>query len=249
MIDYKYRETKYYCGDFLDVDIYPVFKKQKSRSGRYRATSEVQAKLNENNSVKRLERLLHCNFTTEDYALHLTYADDKLPPDAQTAQKDVQNFLRRVRRWYKAQGKELKYICVTEKGKRSQRVHHHLILSGGVDRSELESFWHLGYANTKRLQFTKNGVAGLANYITKQPLLFKRWSASRNLKKPIVKISNSKYSRKRARELFEFNFSNEKIEKLYPGYFVAEVCPVLNDINGGYYTSMRLYKKTAKLQM
>lgn len=243
MIDYKYRETKYYCGDFLDVDIYPVFKKQNTRSGKYKPTTELQAKLNTNNSVKRLERLLHCNFTTTDYALHLTYADDKLPPDAETAQKDVQKFLRRIRRWYKLQGKELKYICVTEKGKRSERVHHHLVLTGGVDRSELESYWRLGYANTKRLQFTKNGVAGLANYITKQPLLFKRWSASRNLIKPTVRKNDSKYSRKKACSLFEFNMSNEQIEKLYPGYFVAEVVPVLNAVNGGYYIQMRLYKK------
>lgn len=247
MIDYKYRETKYYCGDFLDVDIYPVFKKPGQRNNRYKPTSEVQAKLNETNSIRKLERLLHCNFTSKDYALHLTYADDKLPPDSEAAQKDVQKFLRRVRRWYKLQGKELKYICVTEKGKRSERVHHHLILSGEVDRSELESFWRLGYANTKRLQFTKNGISGLAKYITKQPLLFKRWSASRNLKKPIVKINNNKYSRKSGKELFSFNFSNEKIEKLYPGYFLSEICPVFNDVNGGYYTRMRFYKKTAKL--
>ena len=249
MIDYKYRETKYYCGDFLDVDVFPVFKKQGQRGKRHKPTSEVQTKLNESNSVRKLERLIHCNFTSADYALHLTYAKEHLPPDAETAQKDVQKFLRRLRRWYKSQGKELKYICVTEKGVRSERVHHHLILNGGVDRSELEQFWKLGISNSKRLQFSKTGVASLAHYITKQPLLFKRWSASRNLQKPTVRTSNSKYSRKRARELFEFNFSNESIEKLYPGYFISEVCPVLNDVNGGYYTRMRLYKKTAKLQI
>lgn len=247
MIDYKYRETKYYCGDYLDVDIYPVFKKTKNRSGRYRPTSEMQARLNHSNAVRKLERLIHCNFTTADYALHLTYAQDKLPHDAESAQKDVQRFLRRVRRWYKSQGQELKYICVTEKGKRTSRVHHHLIVSGGVDRSELERLWGMGYANTKRLQFTKNGVAGLAHYITKQPLLFKRWSSSRNLQKPIVRKNDSKYSRKKACSLFEFNMNNEQIEKLYPGYFVSEVVPVLNAVNGGYYTQMRLYKKTARV--
>ena len=247
MIDYKYQETKYYCGDFLDVDIYPVFKKQKSRSGRYRPTSEVQAKLNENNSVKRLERLLHCNFTTTDYALHLTYADEHLPHDTETAQKDIQKFLRRVRRWYKAQGKELKYVCVTEKGKRSERIHHHLVINGGVNRSELETFWKLGYANSKRLQFTKNGISGLANYITKQSLLFKRWSSSKNLKKPIIKTNKNKYSKRKAREIFEFHLSNEQIERFYPNYFIAEVQPMINAVNGGYYTHIRLYKKNTKL--
>ena len=249
MIDYKYRETKYYCGDFLDVDVFPTFKKQRQRGERHKPTSEVQAKLNHSNAVRKLERLIHCNFTSADYALHLTYTDEHLPHDTETAQKDVQKFLRRVRRWYKLQDKELKYICVTEKGTKSERVHHHLILNGGVDRSELESLWRLGYANSKRLQFTKTGVSGLAHYITKQPLLFKRWSASRNLTKPIVRTNNNKYSRKRARELFEFNFSTESIERFYPGYFLSEVCPVLNVVNGGYYTRMRLYKKTAKLQL
>ena len=52
MIDYKYRETKYYCGDFLDVDVFPVFKKQGQRGKRHKPTSEVQTKLNESNSVR-----------------------------------------------------------------------------------------------------------------------------------------------------------------------------------------------------
>ena len=126
-------------------------------------------------------------------------------------------------------------------------MHHHIILSGGVDRSELETLWGKGYANTKRLQFTQNGLAGLSKYIVKQPLLFKRWSASRNLTKPTERKNDNKYSRKRVSSIFEYNYSERELEKLYPGFIVAEVSPELNEVNGGFYIQMRLYRKTAKI--
>ena len=57
----------------------------------------------------------------------------------------------------------LKYIVVTERGKKGGRIHHHITVNGGIDRDELESLWGLGYANSRRLQFTENGLAGLAH--------------------------------------------------------------------------------------
>lgn len=243
----KYREKKMYCGDFLDVDIFPVFSNQKNgRKKRYRPTSETQKKLNEKNAQKRLERLLHTNFTEEDYALHLTYEDCNLPSTEDEAKKDIQNYLRRLKREYKKQGAGLKYISVTEKGKKTKRLHHHLVISGGIDRSKIEKMWKKGYANSRGLRFTKDGLAGLAFYITKQPLYFKRWSCSRNLKQPKERKSDSRYNRAKARYIFEYQYKNEEIEKLYPGYALASVEPVFNEVNSGYYVSLRLYKKEAR---
>lgn len=246
-MDYKYRETKYYCGDFLDVDIYPVFKKTKSRSKRFKPTSEIQKKLNENNARKKLERLIHTNFTPNDIALHLTYTAECLPANEEQSKKDIQNYIRRLKRVYQKSGKELKYISVTEKGEKTDRVHHHIIINGGIDRDIIENIWQKGYANTKRLQFTKNGIAGLSNYITKQPLYFRRWNRSKNLKQPIIRKNDSKYNRTKARGLFEFQYDNKKIEKLYRGYLVSEIVPCFNEVNAGYYIQIKLYKKEARL--
>ena len=247
MSKYRYRENKIYCGDFLDVDIYPVFKKAGARKERYKPTSEMQARLNASRAKKKLERLLHTNFTSNDYALHLTYDNNCLPEGAEQAQKDVQNYLRRLRRFYKNNGLELKYVSVTEKGKKSGRIHHHIIINGGADRTQIEELWHKGYANSRKLRFTKNGLAGLSSYIVKQPLLFKRWTCSRNLKKPLERKNDYKYSTGKVRAIYEFKYTERDIEKLYPGYFVSEADPMYNAVNGGYYIQIRLYKKTARI--
>ena len=93
---------------------------------------------------------MHTNFTYDDYELHLTYSDEHLPDNEDRAKKDLQNFIRRAKRFYAKHGiMELKYISITEKGEKSSRIHHHVTISGGVDRTELERLWGKGYANTK----------------------------------------------------------------------------------------------------
>ena len=49
-----YRERRYVCGDYLEVDIFPVFKKQAGRGMRAKPTSETQARLNEHNAEQQL---------------------------------------------------------------------------------------------------------------------------------------------------------------------------------------------------
>ena len=93
----KYREVKYECGEFLDVEFFPVYKKSKRRGSRANPSSEGQKILNEKRSKRRLTRLIHANFTQRDYALHLTYDDDNMPESEDVAKKNVQNFLRRLR--------------------------------------------------------------------------------------------------------------------------------------------------------
>ena len=67
-----YRERRYYCGDYLEVDIFPVFKKQNGRGKKAKPTSEVQAKLNQHNAEQKLIRILNENFTLDDIEIHLT---------------------------------------------------------------------------------------------------------------------------------------------------------------------------------
>lgn len=247
-----YREQKYICGDYLDVHIYPVFLSQRGgRSKKKNPTSQAQAKLNEINASLKLTRLLHNNFTSGDMALYLTYTQDHLPADEAQAKRNVQNYLRRIKRIYQKNNIELKYVWITERAKSTGRIHHHMILNGGVDRTELEMMWKLGYADSMSLQFTKDGLAGLANYIIKdkQRESYKRWCASKNLKRPQPINNDYKISRKKAANLVmqAAKEDREEFEKMYPEYIFNDAMPFFSDVNGGYYLFVRMYKKTAKI--
>jgi len=235
------REKKYYCGEYLDVYIYPTYKTAKSRSKKGKPTSDCQKALNKKNSRDKIVRLLHANFTRKDIEIHLTYEN---PPDTpEQAKKDTQNYIRRLRRLRQKNGlPELKYICVTEKSGKG-RYHHHITLSGGIDRDVLERLWGHGYANSKRLQFTNNGLEGLGKYITKEPIFYKRWHASRNIINPPAKKRDGRISQRTASLIaMETAESKIEIEKLYPGYLLAEAESFHNEINRGTYIFARLYK-------
>ena len=238
-----YREKIYICGDYMDVQIYPVYAKAGVRRSKAKPTSETQARLNEQNSKRHFTRLVHANFTRGDLALHLTYDDANLPESENEARADGQKLLRKLRRLYKAAGRELKYIWVCEKGEKRGRVHHHLILNAGVSRDVIENLWQKGFANTKRLKFDKNGIAGLTHYMTKQALFFKRWNASKNLVRPAEHVNDYRISGKKAAELVAFSDSAELFEKLYPGYVYADCMAKGNEINGGKYIYLSLCKK------
>ncbi len=245
-----YREQIYECGDYLEVNIFPVFRKAAGRGKRCRVTSAVQARLNEHNAEMKLVRLLHSNFSGEDYEIHLTYRDEELPQDEAEAAGDVQNFIRRIKRRYKKLGVELKYVYVTEGGVGGTRYHHHLTLTGGIDRTELERAWGYGYANCRQLQFNENGVEGLARYITKQfrahkqELVFrKRWCGSKNLVRPEPIERDGKISRTKVRALATYDSESKRaFAELYRGYYPSQVTPFYNDVNGGYYIHVRLYR-------
>ena len=128
-----YRERRYHCGNYLEVDIFPVFQKQSGRGKKAKPTSEVQARLNEHNAEQKLIRILNANFTPEDIEIHLTYTDENLPSTPEEAERDVANYLRRVKRLRKKlELPALKYVNVPGGGIGGTRFHFHITMSGGV---------------------------------------------------------------------------------------------------------------------
>ena len=240
-----YREKRYYCGEYLDVYIFPVFETGKRGHGRgkkRKPTSAAQKKLNQRHREQKLARLLHANFTPDDLELNLSYAVQ--PESDEEAARLLRNYIRRIQRLRKKRGlPPLKYIAVTERGKKGGRYHHHITISGGIDRDELERLWGLGYANSRRLQFTENGLAGLAHYITKSTVGSKAWNASKNLVDPEPKTRDGKISAAQARELARDTTNNREYERLYPGYFLADAGAFHNDVNGGVYLAARYYRQ------
>jgi hypothetical protein len=236
-----YREKRYICGEYLDVYVYPVFKEPIPHGKRMNPTSTVQAALNARHAAEKLTRLLHTNFTSDDLTIGLDYAVN--PDNDEQAKRDIQNFIRRIRRLRKKLGLlPLKYISTTEKSG-TGRFHHHVVMNGGVDRDMVESLWGHGRANSKRLQFNEQGVSGLSRYIVKNPVFDKRWNSSRNLTKPEEPKPRDHLirSRKKAEELARGD--RYEWEKLHPDYHLSGIMPFYNTENGGVYILARLYKK------
>jgi hypothetical protein len=238
-----YREKQVFAGNYLQVDIYPVFAKAGARKKKRKPTSEVQQKLNEKHSRERIVWLANENFTPEDIRLDLTFRPDALPEDAEGAQRVIRNFFRRVKRYRKTAGlPELKYICVLEASP-SGRYHFHLIMSGGVDMRTLSDLWGLGIIRTAPLEFDENGVAGLVDYITKNTgKNERRVSTSRNLKKPAEKTTDGRLTQRKVQELAGLTDCAAEFEALYPGYRFASAAPFWNEYNGHQYLTVRMYR-------
>lgn len=239
-----YREIKYKCGDYLEIDLFPVFEYQRGRKKKRKPTSEIQKRLNQKNAERKLIRLLNTNFTEKDIRFDLTYREEKNPSSPEEAQKELQNFLRRVKRYRKKNNlTDLRYVAVTEIGEKKGRVHHHIIMSGDINISKLAKIWGRGYTTAKPLQFDNFGIAGIAKYLIKNPVLKKRWSASRNLKKPKTSKRDGRLPQFKVEEFGRSGDDNKnEIEKLYKGYLLAGCETYYNDFNGRYYLTIRMYE-------
>ncbi len=169
---------------YIEVSIYPNTEPGEIPSPRRRkieVTAPRQKRFNDKKAIRYLFQLIKTNFTSSDCRVDLTYSDKFMPKTQKEVDRMLNNYIDRIsRRRAKAGLPKAEYICVTEYGSRQGRVHHHLLISGGLDRDEMESLWcdrrrkgqkereRLGFANCDRLRFTKDGVEGLSIYITKE---------------------------------------------------------------------------------
>ena len=252
-----YREKTYECGDYLEVNIYPVYRAATSRRSKAKPTPEAQKKLNEKNAARRLERLINANFTPDDVKCELSYRPGCEPSDISGAVRDARNFMRRLKRVREKKGlPELKYIYVTEKGEKSGRFHHHVVISGGATPRELAECWGLGYVQKiQPLQFSEDGCAGIAWYMNgnkrgqkAERETYRHFHASKNLTQPKETRRDGRISNRAAQALADLDAeaTNEKkaaeFERLYPGYTFVRSEPLINGVNGGLYITVRMVK-------
>lgn len=243
-----YREKYYLCGDYMEVHLYPVYRKAGVRRKKSKPSSECQRKLNEIIAENKFIRKLNYNFTSEDLKVELTYRPEYHPQTDEEAARNLNNFIRRLKRLRKRLGlPELKYAAVTEKGSKKGRYHHHLVISGGVSLSELARLWGMGRIGGEPLQFDENGLADLARYMLKRSVASKkRWNASMNLVDPPEKQRDGRLSKRRVMELARDTDDKKAYERYYEGYFLSEARRVYNDVNGGVYIYARFYRKDAE---
>lgn len=177
------------------IEVYKRFSSRYNKKGIPRGanvspTAEAVKKINEKNAEDKLRQLINTNFGYMDIHLVLTYKKE-LRPDAEQAKKDLAKFIRKLRLVYKKNGRELKYISVTEY--KNKAIHHHLIINS-IDMRDVVPLWEFGRARPTYLDET--GQYGkLASYLiketsktykTEKSASGKRWNASKNLIKPKV---------------------------------------------------------------
>lgn len=253
------REKKIYCGkDYLEVDVIPCSKKGKGKRVKVKESTEGQKNLNEKNAKRRFVQLGNTNFGKGDLCVDSTYSDDNLPDTLGQALKDLENYIRRIKYHMKKIGKELKYMAVVEyslmnedgeeidtddESAKPVRIHHHLIINGGLDRDFVESLWSkkvkgkkepesMGFCNADRLQPNENGIEGRCKYMQKRKKGCKRYMCSQNLKKPVRRKNDSKYSFKQLRELRKTPEDKEHWRKQFPGYEPTRIEWEYNDFTG-----------------
>ena len=196
-----YYERRIYCGDLLEIKRYYGTKGGRPLGSKNKSETKTSDELADAQSWRKLTRITACNFSRKngDMCLTLTFRNWV---DRNAAARAYEKFLRKLRTMRKKRGlEELKYIIVKEV--QSGRQHAHLIINGGIELKELDELWGQGAAWCSMLEDTTT-YKELAAYLLRQHKPrrgggsdenakeqrqkgSRRWTCSRNLKKPIVK--------------------------------------------------------------
>ncbi len=176
------------------VEIYHYFsirrpgKNSLPRSVKMNITPEEKQIINIREARLKLTRTINTNFTTDDVFVRLSYRKNV---SDEVALEEFKKFQRRLRYCIKKNSlPELKYVSVTERGK--GKPHHHIVMNF-TDAETIRKIWGNGGMYITNL-WSKD-YEDLAEYITKETIRNehgKRWSQSRNLKKPDIKIEGPK---------------------------------------------------------
>ena len=251
------REKNIISGSMYEAEFYPIFSNGRripSRGKKTKPSSKEQQNLNDKNARKKIVRLVNANFGKDDIVIHGTYRDDEMPTSESECRRDIQNYIRRIKRYRKREKMpDMKYIYVieakTSKSTGIIRYHFHMI-TNKMNRDIAEKMWLYGdWTNADRLQPNEKGCEALAKYLVKNPEGGKRWAQSKNLKKPkIQKPKDGKISKRYLSKLSTERIDDaEYWEKRYKGYKFIEANAVFNGYNGYWYLSVVMYKKNTEV--
>jgi hypothetical protein len=252
------RQKTIYCGpQYREIDLFTYTSEQKAQAKRKRGAKEKisepkQKNLNDRNSKRYATQLMHANFGPKDLHVSLTYTDDTLPKSVEEAERICSNYIRRLQHARKKLGlPPLKYIKVTSckdgRDGTPARLHHHLIMSGGLDRDFLEKKWGLGYADADRLQMINGSLADLSYYITKQSGGKKSWTSSTNLIRPYARSNDSRWSIRTLDKLAKERPTREYWESRFPGWTLTDKKHgaeyLYNDVTASWGIYLKLRRK------
>lgn len=172
----------------------PRYGKKCGRSGNVNNSTDEQKEINKRHADKNRIYKLLCNFDKGDH--HIVFSYDKdIPETTEEAHKNFTKMLAVFRRKHKD---ELVYMGKTEMPQRA-RVHHHLIIKDAEFIREMTDWWQKRYGYVRDVIITSVDDMKLFNYFIKgyvddngkvkggHRVIDCKYTASRNLKKPVVK--------------------------------------------------------------
>lgn len=241
---YFIRQRIWRLGSHVELDIYPVFQRPGARREKCRPTREAQRLINQRDAANKARRLILANFSEPgSLEIDLTFGRPALKAEAMEAWK---KYIRALRKEYKAAGVELRYMYFSEQGVRSGKWHFHLLVSPGISRDRAEELWVHGYANSRRPRIDETGLAGMAEYLTKQYRKRKpedagkrRWSCSRNLIRPEAEVRDGMATVREVYRMAE-DIQRRSAESPVPGMTMVEAEAMRNLRNKGLYIHLRL---------
>lgn len=162
----------------------------KKRKKKCKDTPEAMANYNRHKRAQKLQLLMILNFDL-GYHITLDYPKDNRPKTYEEAEENLKKFLykmtRRIRKI-----KKFKYIAITERGKKREALHHHMVVEGDpLLLREITKVWgnHIKISQ----MYEEGAYKDLAEYFCKvetkeeQTKGRSKYHRSRNLKEPEVK--------------------------------------------------------------
>lgn len=143
----------------------------KKRAEKRKRTPEEMKRQNEKNRWRRLQRIILANFKAGDWHLILKYKKGTAPEDYKEAVVQRRRFVGKMRDSFRRAGIPFKWIAVTERGKKGQVLHHHLIIEDIADGAAstvqlVKKYWTHGNAFFVSL-YEDGEYEKLAEYIVK----------------------------------------------------------------------------------
>lgn len=203
----KWMIREYISGDVIEKSKFWVPEQTKKRAPKAASSSHRKQDENDRDAVKTLARLINCNFQHADLWITLGYTAQGMaalcakyaitdPGDIDAikaaADHELVLFLRRMKREAEKAGISFRYIGMTsdtdgDSGE-IERVHHHIIMPRAAYELCVRQ-WRYGGVDYQLLR-DQGDYTPFAVYLCRQcrrQANEKRWHPSRNLKKPIVR--------------------------------------------------------------
>ena len=229
----RYREVIYKTNNFARVHIFPIRPMGRGRGKKNAPTKATQERLNRKNAAHRLTDLINLNFDSTSYSLRMNYssffAEHGRNPSDEEIKRENHNFMRKLKRKYDKVGAELKWVMCTEVGARGGLVHHHVVISGGIELDEIIKAWKCGGVgfgeHGPHLYFDELGAYDLARYMVKERYTYRSYSTSRNLIRPQERREIFRNDNRISQKRFCAIASNDvsELNKLYPDWAIAQL--------------------------
>lgn len=158
------------------------------RSENVNPTPEEQEKVNQAYAVRNLRWLFNSNFREDDFHMVPGF-DGNWNPTPEDAIEAYNKFMRDLRKLYKKEGKELRYISAMERGERGQKKIHFHIVVNYMETKKITALWPWG-----RIRFfpldDSGQYANLASYIIKRTS--KTFRRGEGFKKGLIPVETLK---------------------------------------------------------